>query len=112
MSAHDAHSSHPGAGAGWVWKRTLRTGSSERFLAVDGSRDLASCDLHYLPDSAVAGTVIILADSGLADCDIARLLQSLDDDMLPGAELADGTEFFTVVRGSVLGSFKGASLAR
>jgi len=112
MSAQDAHSSHPGAGAGWVWKRTLQNGSSERFLAVDGSRDLASCDLHYLPGGAAAGTVIILADSGLTDSDIAPLLQSLDDDMLPGAELADGTALFTVVRGSVLGSFEAASHAQ
>ncbi len=108
MSTHDANPSHSGARGGWVWKRTLRTASSERFLAVDGPRDLASCDLHYLPGGTVAGTVIVLTDSGLADSDIPRLLQSLDDDMLPGAELADGTVLFTVVRGSVLGSFEGA----
>jgi hypothetical protein len=48
-----------------TWKRTLRTASSERFLAQRDGKDLAAVDLHYLANGTVAGTVIIL--KGLAE---------------------------------------------
>jgi len=47
-----------------TWKRTLRTASSERFLAQRGGNDVAAVDLHYLTNGTVAGTVIILKGSG------------------------------------------------
>jgi hypothetical protein len=47
-----------------TWKRTLRTASSERFLAQREGRDAAAVDLHYLPDGTVAGTVILLKEAG------------------------------------------------
>ncbi len=47
-----------------TWKRTLRTTSSERFLAQREGRDAAAVDLHYLANGTVAGTVILLKDAG------------------------------------------------
>ena len=41
-----------------TWKRTLRTASSERFLAQRDGKDVAAVDLHYLASGTVAGTVI------------------------------------------------------
>ena len=96
----------------WIWKRTLRTPSSERFLATDATapdRDLAAVDLHYLPGGNIAGTVILLPSSGFADSDIPALLESLDDDLLPSADIDDGTITFTVIRGSVIGAFQPGS---
>ena len=66
-----------------VWKRTLRTHSSERFLATRDGRDLAAVDLHHLADGTVAGTVIVLEESRLSESDIPALLRSLDEDFLP-----------------------------
>jgi hypothetical protein len=47
-----------------TWKRTLRTTSSERFLAQREGRDAAALDLHYLANGTVDGTVILLKDAG------------------------------------------------
>ena len=40
------------------WKRTLRTPSSERFLAQRGGKDVAAIDLHYLANASVAVSAI------------------------------------------------------
>jgi len=93
----------------WTWKRTLRTESSERFLASSAGMDVAAVDLHYLPSGHVSGTVIILDDSSITDDDAGLLLESLDDDMLPGVDIQEGTATFTVVRGRVIGSFESKS---
>jgi hypothetical protein len=45
------------------WKRTLRTASSERFLAQREGKDVAAVDLHYLASGTVAGTVILLKEA-------------------------------------------------
>ena len=45
------------------WKRTLRTSSSERFLAFKDGREAAAVDLHYLANGTVSGTVILLSAS-------------------------------------------------
>ena len=47
------------------WKRTLRTASSERFLAQREGKDVAAVDLHYLASGTVAGTMILLKDGGM-----------------------------------------------
>ena len=52
------------------FKRTLRTASSERFLAQRGGDDVAAVDLHYLANGTIAGTVIILKGSGLDESNI------------------------------------------
>lgn len=91
------------------WKRTLRTPSSERFLAQRGGNDVAAVDLHYLANRTVAGTVIILKDSGLDESHIQELLSSLDDEFLPDVDLSEGNLTYTVVLGEVLGNWEAAS---
>ncbi len=90
-----------------IWKRTLRTPSSERFLALRDETEIAAIDLHYLAHAA-AGTLIIL-DGPHAPPDPESLLRSFDDDMLPGLDLDEGSLTFTVVTGRVLGNFESTS---
>lgn len=89
-----------------TWKRTLRTPSSERFLALRDGRDVAAVDLHYLANGSVAGTVILLKDSGLEEAEIQPLLSALDDEFLPDVDLAHGNLSYTVVRGELLGNWE------
>jgi hypothetical protein len=77
-----------------TWKRTLRTASSERFLAQRGGDDVAAVDLHYLANGTIAGTVIILKGS------------ALDDEFLPDVDLEHGNLTYTVVLGEVLGNWE------
>ena len=95
-----------------VWKRTLRTSSSERLLATRDGKDVAAVDLHYLANGTVSGTVILLKEAGWKDSDIPRLLQSLDEDFLPDVDLSSGTLTFTVVLGELLGNFEATADAR
>ena len=88
------------------WKRTLRTSSSERFLAVRDGRDVAAVDLHHLPNETVAGTVILLEDAGFREEDIPELLKTLDEDFLPDVDLARGNLNYTVVMGRVVGNYE------
>ncbi len=88
-----------------VWKRLLRTASSERFLGQRDGKDAVVVDVHHL-ERAVAGTVVLFADAGWKDADVPRVLASFDEDMLPGVDLASGSVTFTVVRGEVLGNFE------
>lgn len=89
-----------------TWKRTLRTPSSERFLALRNGADVAAVDLHYLTNGTVAGTVIILKGSGLDESNIQDLLSSLDDEFLPDVDLSTGNLTYTVVLGEVLGNWE------
>jgi hypothetical protein len=89
------------------WKRVLRSPSSERFLAMKDGRDAAAVDLHYLQDGTVAGTVVLLEDGGLSEQDAPTLLESLDQDFLPGVDLGSGSLMFTVVVGRLVGNFEG-----
>lgn len=92
-----------------VWKRTLRTTSSERFLAQKDGKDAAAVDLHYLANGAVTGTVILLREAGWTEDDIPKLLASLDEDFLPDVDLASGTLTYTVVQGDVLGNYQAST---
>ena len=89
-----------------IWKRTLRTTSSERFLALRDGQEVAAVDLHYLANGTVSGTVILLKHAGWKEEDIPKLLQSLDEDFLPDVDLAAGTLTYTVVIGEVVGNFE------
>lgn len=89
-----------------TWKRSLRTGSSERFLAVRDGNDIAAVDLHYLRNGTVAGTVILLKEAGWKEADIPDLLKSLDEDFLPDVSLDDGNLNYTVVVGEIIGNFE------
>ncbi len=89
-----------------TWKRTLRTTSSERFLAQREGLDAAAIDLHYLANGTVAGTVILLKDAGWNEADVPALLGTLDEDFLPDVDLDHGNLNYTVVIGEVLGNYE------
>ncbi len=89
-----------------TWKRTLRTPSSERFLAFRDAAEVAAVDLHYLPNGTAAGTAILLKSVEWKDADIQSLLASLDEDFLPDVDLARGTLTYTVVVAEVLGNYE------
>jgi hypothetical protein len=89
-----------------TWKRTLRTPSSERFLAVKDGKDAAAIDLHYLANGTVSGTVILLRSAGWIEADVPKLLASLDEDFLPDVDLQQGTLVYTVVFGELLATYE------
>ena len=89
-----------------TWKRTLRTLSSERFLAQRNDKDVAAVDIHYLTNGHASGTVILLREAGWKDEDVSGLLSSLDDHFLPDVDLSQGTLTYTVVIGELMGSFE------
>ncbi|MGQ0627158.1 MAG: hypothetical protein ACT4PL_03550 [Phycisphaerales bacterium] len=91
-----------------TWKRTLRTASSERFVAIRDGREVAGVDLHYLASGTVAATVVLLrdkesADGGWREAQVPDLLASLDEDYLPDVDLASGDLTYTVILGDVVG---------
>lgn len=94
------------------WRRAFRTTSSERFIAERDGRDAAAVDLHYLPDGTVRGTVVLLTSvEGEArgsiqwsEEEIPDLLASLDEDLLPSVDHADGNLTYTVVVGHLVGA--------
>lgn len=88
------------------WKRTLRTASSERLLAIRGAQDVAAVDLHYLSNGTVAGTVVLLESGGWTEAAVPALLKSIDEAFLPEVDLARGNLTFTVVVGNVLGNYE------
>lgn len=89
-----------------IWKRTLRTATSERFLCIRDGADAAAVDLHYLSDGHVAGTVILLNIANWEEAEIPTLLSAFDEDFLPGVDLNSGTLTFTVVRGDIVGNYE------
>lgn len=96
------------------WKRSVRTASSERFVAERDGREVAAVDLHFLQDGTVRGTVVLLTGSDAEDRDsigwreeeIPDLLASLDDEFLPNHDAAMGDLTYTVVIGRLVGSFE------
>lgn len=89
-----------------TWKRTLRTPSSERFLALKDGKDAAAVDLHYLANGTVSGTVILLRSAGWAESDVPKLLAMLDEDFLPDVDLQQGTLSYTVVFGELHANYE------
>lgn len=86
--------------------RTLRAPSSERFLIQsETGQDLAGLDVHYLENTSVAGTLIILNDAFTNEVEIEALLQFVDESLLPMASLDEKNLSFTVLRGQVVGQF-------
>ena len=85
--------------------RLLRPPHSERYVFRRGDTECAALDLHDLPNGVVAGTVVAYREAGLGEDGIHRLLEQIDQDLIPEAEQGDGRFFFTVVVGEVLGSF-------
>ncbi|MBX3357375.1 MAG: hypothetical protein KF745_03005 [Phycisphaeraceae bacterium] len=89
-----------------AWKRTLRTRSSERFIATRDGLEVAAVDLHYLDDGTVSGTVILLREAGWSEEQVPDLLASLDEDFLPNVDLERGTLTYTVVIGDVVAAYE------
>lgn len=89
-----------------VWSRTLRTASSERFLASNGTEEVAAVDLHYLSNGQAAGTVILLDHKIWDETQIGALLRSLDEQFLPDVDIEAGTLTYTVIRGRVEGVYE------
>jgi hypothetical protein len=94
-----------------TWKRTLRTTSSERFLALRDGKEVAAVDLHHLANGTVAGTVILLKEAGWKEEEIPSLLSALDEDFLPDVDLAQGSLTYTVVIGDVVGNWEASAPA-
>jgi hypothetical protein len=86
--------------------RTLRTPSSERFLLQsEVDSDGAALDLHYLANGNVVGTLVVLDASLQSDEMMQKLLQFIDESLLPMASLNERNLTFTVVQGNVVGQF-------
>lgn len=86
--------------------RVVRTPSSERYLLhIDGEGDDAALELHYLQDGSVAGTLIVLDKQYAGKEVVAQIVEEIDKILLPSVSLEDGNLTFTVVKGSVVGSF-------
>jgi hypothetical protein len=85
------------------WKRTIRTASSERFVAVRDDQEVGSADLHYLADGSVLGTIVLFREAEWSEEQIPDMLASLDEDLLPSVDAAEGNVRFTVVIGDMIG---------
>ena len=84
------------------WKRSLRTPSSERFVALRGNRAVATADLHYVEGGKVVGMVVFDEGAGWTEEQIADLIAALNEDMLPGVTAARGTLMLTTVGGKLV----------
>lgn len=85
--------------------RTIRTPSSERFVLQGATgEDEAALELHYLPSGRVAGTLLLLS-SRVSDADVPSVLKQVDEVLLPDVSVEEGNLSFTVVRGTVTGSY-------
>lgn len=86
--------------------RILRTPSSERYLVqLPAGTDAGALELHFLADGHVAGTLILFEETRLSEQAVAELLKEIDDVLLPDVSLEDKNLSFTVVVGSVMGTF-------
>jgi hypothetical protein len=74
-------------------------------IHIDGTGDDAALDLHYLADGTVAGTLIILDKQYAAKELIASIVEEIDRTLLPSVSVTEGNLSFTVVKGSVIGTF-------
>jgi hypothetical protein len=98
-----------------TWKRTLRTLSSERFVAYKDGKEAALVDLHFLGlghNTPVSGTVVLLENSGWSEEDVPDLLSSLDEEFLPEVDSAEGTLTYTVIMGRLVASYEAMSDGR
>lgn len=88
--------------------RALRTASSERFLIdIDGNgqEDDAVLDLHYMADGSVVGTLIVLNHADANEETIVRVLEEVDQFLLPSVSVEQGNLRFTVVKATVVGDY-------
>lgn len=86
--------------------RTTRTPSSERYVLQNpAGEEEAALELHYLTDGRATGTLILLGASKVADHEVADLLKQIDETLLPDVSFEEGNLSFTVVRGTLTGSY-------
>jgi hypothetical protein len=86
--------------------RTLRTASSERFvLHGESGKDTAALDLHYFPDKRVSATLVILDQRAIPEQQVPELLRVIDETLLPDVSIEEGKVSFTVVHGTIVGTF-------
>lgn len=87
--------------------RILRTPHSERYIIQLGTTDAGSIDIHYVDGGKVVATIILMNSVPLPQQSEDRLIQLIDDQLLPDANRIDGSVIFTVVRGSVVNTYLG-----
>ena len=86
--------------------RTLRTPHSERYLLTrHKSQDVGAMDVHYRQDGTAAATLILFQEANVPDSEVPGILKSIDEMLFPDISIGEKNLFFTVVRGSVLGTF-------
>jgi hypothetical protein len=86
--------------------RTLRTPHSERYLLTrDNSQDIGALDVHYRIDGTAAATLILFQEATIPDSEVPGILKRIDEILFPDISMGEKNLFFTVVRGSVLGTF-------
>jgi hypothetical protein len=84
------------------WKRSIRTPSSERFVALRGHRAVATADVHHLEGGRAVGMIVFDESAGWNDEQIADLVAALNEDMLPAISVAKGTLMLTTVVGRLM----------
>lgn len=85
--------------------RLLRTQSSERYIIRRRESDIASLEIHYLPNGTVQASLVAF-EGMIEESDIPDLLVHIDEALLPEVSLDDRKLVFTVVVGRVLGAFE------
>jgi hypothetical protein len=86
--------------------RLLRTSSSERYVLEDESgTDLGLIDFHYLDDQKVVATLFLMDPQAAEITDVQPILDQIDLELLPTASIDESNLSFTVVRGTLVGTF-------
>lgn len=85
--------------------RVLRTASSERFVIESNQTDAGAVDIHYLDGGRVFATLVLLDSNELREDFLENVIKDIDEVLLPNASREEGSVVFTVVRGTVVGSF-------
>lgn len=86
--------------------RLLRTAASERYvLEDDHGTDLGLIDIHFLDDQKVVATLFLMDPQAEAIKDVQPILDEIDLELLPTASVDESNLSFTVIRGSLVGTF-------
>ena len=86
--------------------RLLRTAASERYvLEDDQGTDLGLIDIHFLDDQKVVATLFLMDPQAEAITDVQPILDEIDLELLPTASVDESNLSFTVIRGTLVGTF-------
>lgn len=87
--------------------RTVRSATSEQFLIHNNDDcDIAVADIHFTEIGTVVVTLTILGDWLATDSAAQELVEAIDCQLLPMANLNDKNLVFNVVRGKLIGVFE------